>query len=187
MTAPALSAPTATKAIATPARERSHLHLVATSSRRRGIAGHMTIAVVMIMLALVTQLLLNIATAHGAYRVDELQDEQVALQREVTALEENVRTLQSPQHLTEQATGMGMEPAQSHRVINESTGQDTVVGGRVITKTDPRLVGNEALHPSAPNIANPNVSGDSRSGVAPDQELPPVVPSGTELSSPATR
>lgn len=137
---------------------------------------------------LVVQLLLSIAVQQGAYEVAQLESQQTALDRRSTALAEEVSALSSPQHLAESATAQGMVPGESFIVLDTSTG--TATGGESVGQAaiDPSLVGNEALSPSEPNAANPNVpTSPDPDGVSSNGSGADDIPSATELESPSTR
>ncbi|KAB1660102.1 hypothetical protein F8O01_04025 [Pseudoclavibacter chungangensis] len=139
---------------------------------------------------LVAQLVLATVVAQGAYEVQALEQQQTALTRQETALAEQVGSLSSPQNLATLATAQGMVPGESFSFVDTSTGQ--VTGGDTAPSAgagiDPGLVGNEALNPSAPNAANPNIApAPGQDGVSPATGDGTDVPSATELESPTTR
>lgn len=135
------------------------------------------------------QLGLTIALSQGAYEADKLEAQQLQLERTQTALEEQLATVESPQNLTTQAGSLGLAQATEMRSINETTGQITVVGGPNRSKPNPQLVGNQALNPTQPNAANPNVvpAAPLTNGVSQPGAASAPVPSVSELASPTTR
>lgn len=138
-------------------------------------------------IVLVAQLLLSIAVQQGAYEVQQLEAQQTSLDRESTALAEDVAALSSPQHLAESATAHGMVPGESFVVLDTTTGQATGEDSAAMPPIDPALIGNEALDPTAPNAANPNITPTPEpDGVSPGGQAPGDVPSATDLESPTT-
>ncbi|KAB1650257.1 hypothetical protein [Pseudoclavibacter endophyticus] len=136
---------------------------------------------------LVGQLALSIAVQQGAYEVAQLEAQQIRLDRAATALGEDVAGLSSPQHLAEQATEMGMVPGESFAILDTGAGQSTGGDSAVAPPIDPALVGNEALHPTAPNAANPNVApAEAPDGDSSAEGGEGDVPSATELEAPTT-
>lgn len=139
---------------------------------------------------LIAQLVLSTFIAQGAYEIQALEEQQTSLLRQETAVAESVGSLTSPQHLAAQATAQGMVPGSAFVFIDTSTGQVTGATGdqAPVGAIDPTLVGNEALAPTQPNAANPNVAvTPAPSGVSPTTGSPSDVPSATELESPTTR
>ncbi|WP_066080699.1 hypothetical protein [Pseudoclavibacter albus] len=180
-----------TKNVLVPVRDLARpprLSLMPTPARR-GLPRWMLTVGGVIGAVLVAQLSLTIALSQGAYETDELEAQQVHLQRTETALEEQLATVESPQNLTAQAGALGLAQASEMHSINESTGQVTVVGGPNRAKANPQLVGNQALNPTQPNAANPNVvpAAPLVNGVSSQGAAAAPVPSVSELASPTTR
>ncbi|CAG7845737.1 Cell division protein FtsL [Pseudoclavibacter triregionum] len=155
---------------------------------RRTMRG-LTLAGVIIGAVMLLQLVLTIAISQGAYEAEALEVQQVELDRQATSLEEQLSTVESPQNLTAQATALGMAPATQMQAIDPATGQTTTIGGSRLVTVNPALVGNEALNPTQPNAANPNVvpAAPIANGVSPDGSATAAVASVTDLASPTTR
>lgn len=171
---------------AAPARR---LRLVPQIERARGSMRWFGIAGAVIGAAMLVQLVLTIVISQGAYEAESLEAEQVQLQREATALEEQLSTVESPQNLTAQAQALGLQQATQMSAVDPATGQVVVVGGAARANPNPALVGNEALSPTRPNAANPNVvpAAPIPNGVSPDGSAAAPVPSATEIAAPTTR
>lgn len=169
---------------------RPHLRLVGRGERRQERSPLRAVGVSLGVLALVliAQLFFSIAIQQGAYEVAELEAEQLALDRQQTALEESVALLSSPQNLASSAAATGMVPGESFPVLDTATatvvGTDTTVGAPI----NPALVSNEAANPTGPNPANPNAPVVSpEPGVSPGLDGGGDVASATDLDSPSTR
>lgn len=175
-----------------PAR-RPALRLVPGLARGRSVARWVIASTGVLSAVLLTQLLLTIAISQGAYEVQQLEVQQIGLSRQVTALGETVDQLASPQNLASQATAQGMVPGGSFVLLDTQSGSAPADAASTTGRPfDPALVPNEALAPSAPNAANPNVTpapapGSGTLGVAPGQAAPGDVPSATDIDSPVTR
>ena len=137
------------------------------------------------------QLLLSMGIQQGAYEVQQLESQQITLDRRQTALAEQVAQLSSPQHLATAAAQQGMVPGASFVVLDTTTGHVTQgTGAAAGTPINPALVGNEALDPTQPNAANPNVvpaPAPVPAGVSSAPAPAGPVPSATDLESPNTR
>lgn len=171
---------------AAPARR---LRLVPQIERMRGSMRWVGIAGAIVGIAMLAQLVLTIVISQGAYEAESLEGERLQLERESTALEEQLSTVESPQNLTAQATALGMQPSSQMQAIDPVTGQVIEVGGAARATPNPALVGNEALTPTQPNAANPNVvpAAPVANGVSADGTATAPVPSATELAAPTTR
>lgn len=172
-------------------RRTGHLR-TAPGSRALARPGVRSVVVTLVVMGavLLVQLVLSTLIAQGAYEVDALEAQQTSLQREETALAEEVGALSSPQNLAAQATAQGMVPGVDFAYLDTTTGQ--IAGGTTEQTAsqpiDPTLVGNQALVPTEPNAANPNVvPTPAPGGVSPDGQAPADVPSATGLESPTTR
>ena len=146
---------------------------------RWGVA---SLAVLGVILAV--QLVLSIVVSQGAYEIQALEAQQIQTSRSETALAAEVGALGSPQHLASAATAQGMVPGRAFVMLDPATGQvigePSPVGGPV----NPALVGNQALTPTAPNAANPNVPAG---GVSSPTGVGAGVPSAVEIAAPTTR
>lgn len=179
-----------------PAREHTtrparapHLRLVPRLAVRSSTSMRWLFAVSGVMGAvLILQLLLSIAVQQGAYEVAQLESQQTSLDRRSTALAEQVSALSSPQHLAEAATAQGMVPGESFIVLDTTTGSSSGTDSAGQAAIDPSLIGNEALNPTEPNAANPNVpSSPKPDGVSSNGQGADGIPSATDLESPTTR
>lgn len=188
-TAPARTAPVRSAPARTAPTRRPHLRFVpALVAHSKSTIRWFGAAGALMGVVLAAQLALSIAVQQGAYEVAQLESQQTVLDRRSTALAEEVSALSSPQHLAESATAQGMVPGESFIVLDTSTGETSGSDSAGQPAIDPSLVGNEALDPTAPNAANPNVTptpkpdGVSSGGAGADD-----IPSATELESPTTR
>lgn len=200
-TTPRASGARATSATASNARasrsasaHRPALRLVPGLARRTSVVRWVVASLGVLSGVLLAQLVLSIAISQGAYEVQQMEAQQIALSREATALGESVAQLGSPQNLATNATNQGMVPGGSFVVLDTATGQaaGADAGSSHGQPMNPALVSNEALAPTAPNAANPNVTpapapGSGTLGVAPGQAAPGDVPSATDVDSPSTR
>jgi hypothetical protein len=71
----------------------------------------------------VAQLLLSIGTAHGAYRLAELEQRSDVLTRQQQVQAESLQALAAPQHLAAQAAALGMVPDDSAAYLDARTGR----------------------------------------------------------------
>lgn len=165
-TPPAAPAAPRLRLVPPPARAGTHL------------LGWSIVALVLLGAVLLGQLALSIAVSQGAYQLQQMEAQQLALQREATALGEQVDVLDSPQHLAIEATGLGMVPGESFQQLDTASGQILGGGESHAAAIDPALVGNSALQPAA---------AATDTGVAQQDAQSQHVPSAQELHSPSTR
>lgn len=179
-----MSAATQTSPVRPTRPPRPRLRLVeglrsATKISRRGV----WIAVAIVILAFGLQLLLSMVIIQDAYLTDELEQQHLELEREHTAALEITDVQQSPQHLAEQATELGMVPASDTAFLDLEA--QTVTGGDTATEpreqVDPSLVPNAILNPEVPDEQS-DANGESS-----EESTEPAVPSEFEMSSPNTR
>jgi hypothetical protein len=78
------------------------------------------------------QLLLSISTAHGAYRLQALEQRSDLLAREQQVQTEALRGLAAPQRLAKQAAALGMVPDDSPAYLDARTGR--VLGSTAATR-----------------------------------------------------
>jgi hypothetical protein len=71
----------------------------------------------------VAQLLLSIGTAHGAYRLAELEQRSDVLTRQQQVQAESLQALAAPQHLAAQAAALGMVPDDSAAYLDARSGR----------------------------------------------------------------
>ena len=71
----------------------------------------------------VAQLLLSIGTAHGAYRLAELEQRSDVLTRQQQVQAESLQALAAPQRLAARAAALGMVPDDSAAYLDARTGR----------------------------------------------------------------
>jgi hypothetical protein len=71
----------------------------------------------------VAQLLLSIATANGAYRLADLQQQSDVLTHRQQVQAESLQALAAPQHLAARAAALGMVPDDSPAYLDATTGR----------------------------------------------------------------
>lgn len=151
----------------------------ATKISPRGI----WIAVFIVVVAFAAQLMLTTVIIEDAYRTDELEQKHLELEREHTAALEKTDAQESPQHLAQQATELGMVPA-GGSVFLDLESQTVVAGDAPVMpreQVDASLVPNVVLNPGA---VEEEAIEDGESG---KKNTEPAVPSEFEMSSPSTR
>lgn len=87
----------------------------------------------------VAQLLLSIGTAHGAYRLAELEQRSDVLAHRQQVQAESLRTLAAPQHLAAQAAALGMVPDDAAAYLDARSGK--VLGSTAATAGTVRTPG----------------------------------------------
>lgn len=105
-----------------------HVEIVPTRQQRRARPRvvYALVTVTGIFAILLTQLLMSIAVADGAYQISALQVEQRDLAREEQAMQERLNTLSSTQNLAANAEALGM--VSNTAVAYLSLADGTVIG-----------------------------------------------------------
>jgi hypothetical protein len=103
---------------------RRHLEVAPTRAQRRARPRLLPAIVTMggIAAILLTQLLLSIVLADGAYRISDLQRDQRDLNRQEQALTEQLEVLSSTQNLTANAENLGMVASGNPVFLDLGTG-----------------------------------------------------------------
>lgn len=103
---------------------RRHIEIVSTRSQRRARPRlvYSLVIIAGLFAVLMSQLLLSIALADGAYQISALQSEQKELARDRDALTEELNVLNSPQNLAASAEALGMVSNTSAVYLNLATG-----------------------------------------------------------------
>lgn len=166
---------------------RPALRLIPGLRRRPNISGRMiVIAVVVLLGAFAIQLALSMAIIQDAYRADDLESQQLELEREHTAALEASDAASSPQQLAQQATDLGMVPSTGNSYLDLATSQIVDSGNGAPAQAspiDPSLVPNQVLESEESAKDAENADGSGASNTKADE---PAVPSEFELSSPST-
>lgn len=122
-----------------------------------------------LFVVLLTQLLLSIGLADGAYQISALQAEQKELSRQRQAIAEELNVLGSPQNLAARAGAAGLVSNGSAVYLDLATG--SVLGAAI-----PSVPGGETVAHGALLIPNALVD-------PPKAPAAPVVPANTETAS----
>ncbi|MGN6444182.1 hypothetical protein [Amnibacterium sp.] len=112
---PVESEPSTERALGTAAATR-----VSPATRPRVLAGAVVLGGAVCVV--VAQLLLSIGTAHGAYRLAELQQRSDVLSHQQQVQTEALQSLAAPQHLAARAAALGMVPEDSAAYLDARTG-----------------------------------------------------------------
>ena len=166
---------------------RPKLRLIPGLRRRPNISGRMiVIALLMLLGAFAVQLTLSMVIIQDAYRADDLEGQQLELEREHTAALEAADAASSPQALAQQATELGMVPSTGNSYLDLAKNEIVDTASQVPAQAspiDPSLVPNQVLEPDqkAKEAEKAGAVGASDS-----QADEPAVPSEFELSSPST-
>lgn len=176
-----------------------HIEIVATRKQRlaRPRLVYSLIIVGGLFAVLVSQLLLSIALADGAYQISALQAQQKELSRERQAVTEELNVLNSPQNLAALAESLGMVSNSSAVYLNLADGAvmgaPTAAGpdaGSVVGANGSLLIANSLLTgvPSTTKTDGIRAAGDTTSG-APAGTPPAgsVASTPTALPAPVTR
>ncbi|MFD2759025.1 hypothetical protein [Gulosibacter faecalis] len=169
---------------------RPRLRAIPGLGGRPKFSGRMlVVALVALLIAFFVQLALSTVIIQDAYRADDLESQQLELEREHTAALEASDAAASPQHLAERATELGMVPSTGNSYLDLNTNSlvDAVEGSVVAgggSAIDPSLVPNGVLDSKDDEAAE--AEKDSEGGASSKEEAEPAVPSEFELSSPST-
>jgi hypothetical protein len=103
---------------------RRHLEIATTRAQRRARPrlAHVLVTLGGVGVILLAQLLLSIWIADGAYQVHSLQGQQVQLQRQQHALDEQLDQLGSPQSIAQRAEQLGMVQSGNPAYLDLGTG-----------------------------------------------------------------
>lgn len=166
---------------------RPKLRLIPGLRRRPNISGRMiAVAIVALLVAFAIQLALSMVIIQDAYRADDLEGQQLELEREHTAALEAADAASSPQALAQQATELGMVPSTGNSYLDLATNKIVDAGTQgpaYSSPIDPSLVPNQVLEPDEKAQEAEKDGADGASGSQADE---PAVPSEFELSSPST-
>lgn len=170
---------------------RRHLEVAPTRAQRRARPRLLPAVVTMagIGVILLAQLMLSIVLADGAYRIADLQRDQVGLQRQEQALAEQLEVLSSTQNLTANAEHLGMIASGNPVFLDLATGAvsgaPTPAGGSLTGATG-NQIGNSLISSSTlvnPATASGEPAGSSGTG---GSAAPPPASTGT-IPSPTSR
>lgn len=173
---------------------RRHLEVAPTRAQRRARPRLLPAVVTMagIGVILLTQLLLSIVLADGAYTISDLQGDRRELERQEQALTEQLEVLSSTQNLTANAEHLGMIASGNPVFLDVSTGavsgNPTPAGGSLTGSTGNQignslLTGSSLVDPASRDGADSGASGSPGTGGSTGQ---PTGSTGT-IPSPTAR
>lgn len=167
--------------------ERPRLRLVEALRPRRAFGRRsVLVALGVLVAALLLQLLLSMQLIQGAYAEDALESQRLQAQREVTAAQEEVSAVASPQHLATLATELGMVPAGGVATLDLATGAVVgPVGAPPLAAVDPSLVPNSITSGDRDRAEGERRGPDN--GASAPAKAEPAVPSEFEIPAPRTR
>lgn len=170
---------------------RRHLEVAPTRAQRRARPRLLPAIVTMggIGAILLTQLLLSIVLADGAYRIAGLQGEQRDLGRQEQALTEQLEVLSSTQNLTANAENLGMIASGNPVFLDLGTGAvsgtPTAAGGS-LTGAAGNQIGNSLLA-GTPLVERAPTTTDAGGSSATGGSDPAAPASPGTIPSPTTR
>lgn len=177
---PAVAPPARTRRPATlPQRTVRRLRLVLPEPSRPSLPTAVWV-VLIILVGVVAILLANIAVSHTTFRVQELTQEQSALQDQRDRLVEDISYRESPQNIAAHAEERGMERDVDPAYIDLSSGKvltpEDTGGADPAVESPERIPGPRA---DARDAARPNLRSDER--------LPVVGGDDSEFNAPAQK
>jgi hypothetical protein len=150
-----------------PHQPRRHLEVAPTRAQRRARPRLLPAVITMagIGVILLTQLMLSIVLADGAYRIADLQTAQRDLQRQEQALTEQLEVLSSTQNLTANAEHLGMIASGNPVFLDLTTGavsgNPTPAGGS-LTGSAGNQIGNSLI--TTPTLVDLTASSSETAG-----------------------
>lgn len=167
------------------------VEIVPTAAQRRSRPRMVYSAIVVggLFVVLLTQLLVSIALADGAYQISALQAEQKELSRQRQAVSEQLNVLASPQNLASRAGAAGLVSNGSAVYLDLSTG--SVVGAAIPSTSGADTVAHGALLIPNSLIEPPRLPAapvvPAHDGSGPDGNAPGMLtPAGAPEQPPAS-
>jgi hypothetical protein len=168
---------------------RRHLEIAPSRAQRRARPRlvHLLLTLGGIGVILLGQLLLSIWIADGAYEMHSLQSQTVQLQREQSALNEQLDQLGSPQSIAARAERLGMVASGNPAYLDVATGAVTgtpSAGTQGLVGATGDLVPNSLVDPNSIALQNGQAQQTPADGASSSQ---PSSPDDSVIASPTTR